>query len=195
MEKYLYLTEVEWADTWINGGEVPISLASRYLSEEREGTLTPDENLIYDSPVDITKIGGGGLFKFGENFSCPNITIKDLQVNGEKMPDIISAQHVREDGLILSFSNKLCSTIAEKLKKKACVKINNIEKLKKKLDKQLGCKGIMDYCEYTKSHKRSHFLKSYEDEWQQEYRIFWKSKNEKMLKIPSGTAVLVMIYD
>lgn len=46
-------------------------------------------------------------------------------------------------------------------------------KLKKYIDEQLGCVGIYQRCEYTKTHQRNHFLKSKDDAWQQEYRIFW----------------------
>lgn len=38
---YLYLTELKWVKAWINGGEMPISLASTYLYDKRGGILTP----------------------------------------------------------------------------------------------------------------------------------------------------------
>ena len=53
MENFLYLTESEWAKTWVVGGEIPIKLASSYLSDNREGVMTPDENLIHESEVPI----------------------------------------------------------------------------------------------------------------------------------------------
>jgi hypothetical protein len=41
---FLYLNEVSYANAWTTGGVVPLSLASKYHSEERAGTMTPDEN-------------------------------------------------------------------------------------------------------------------------------------------------------
>ncbi len=187
MHKYLYLTEVEWVDTWINGGCVPVSLASSYLSIERDGIMTPDENLIHESPVPIPSLENHG---FHVN-NCHNITFKGCTGDGFNIPDIIDANYYSEDGLVLSFCNTFDICIAKKLKKKACVRILNIKKLKKNIDRQLGCKGVMKSCEYTSTHNRNHFLKDEADAWQDEYRIFWKTTIEKQVNIPAGTAELV----
>lgn len=80
---YLYLTRPEWAETWISGGTVPIALASKYRSIEREGTLTPDENLIHDSPVDIASLRQMG-FHF-ENVR--GLTFNGNTFNGRPLPD------------------------------------------------------------------------------------------------------------
>jgi hypothetical protein len=47
MHKFLYLTDLEWADTWIKGGLIPITLASSYLSDDREGVMTLGDNLVH----------------------------------------------------------------------------------------------------------------------------------------------------
>ena len=191
MEIYLYLTEPDWVEPWVNGGEVPIKLASSYLSDARAGIMTPDENLIHESPVPIPSLKNFGIhIEQVKNFTFTNNTY-----NGVKLPDIHNGSYYTEDGLILSFCHHFHEETAERLEKRACVKINDISKLRKKLDKQLGCKGLMKKCEYTKDHRRNHFLKSVEDEWQDEFRIFWRVQKEKNLRIPAGTAQVVWVHE
>jgi len=191
MEKFLYLTKSEWAKTWIHGGEIPIKLASSYLSDNRDGVMTPDENLIHESEVPIPS-----LSQYGFHFeNVKNLTFTNNHTNGVKLPDLKNANYYIEDGLILSFCNHFKIETANRFQKTACVRIINIETTRKKIDKQLGCKGIMKSCEYTKDHQRNHFLKSVEDSWQNEFRIFWKTNQEKWVKIPSGTAELVWVAE
>ncbi len=189
MEKYLYLTEVSWADAWISGGEIPISLASTYRHDERRGILTPDENLVHDSPVDLKSLSP--FIHIADGAGIKGLTVRNSSYNGEKIPEIINANYFTEDGLILSFCNSFSEAVARKLRKSCCVKILNIEKLVKKINKQLGCKGIMKECTYTNDHQRNHFLKSVEDAWQDEFRVFWKTTNSKLINIPPGTAEFV----
>ena len=196
MEKYLYLSEVEMIDAWINGGEIPISLASKYVSPQRDGVNTPDENIIHDSPVDIKRIFPWADVKNG-NSSFKNVTFTECHdVYGQPVPDTGSVSYYKEDGLIISLCNSFCRDIAFGLgKKKACVKIINVDKLRKVVGKQLGVKGIMKGCEYTDDHQRNHFLKATEDSWQDEYRIFWKYPKRKLVKIPKGIAEFVSTFE
>ncbi|WP_413525340.1 hypothetical protein [Photobacterium phosphoreum] len=189
MEKYLYLTEVEWAHAWINGGYIPISLASSYLSDTRDGIYTPDENLIHDSPIDLKSLSP--LLHIADNAQVKGLTIINNTVDGIKIPDFVNASYFNEDGLILSLCNEFSPEIATKMRKKCCVKIINIEKLRRVIDKQLGCKGRMDDCIYTDNHERNHFLKSIEDHWQNEYRLFWYFLKNKWVKLPAGMAEFV----
>src|SRR3990167_1575715 len=122
MEKYLYLTKKEWSLTWVNGGIIPILPASTYLSRDRNGTMTPDENRIHDSPVDVTTLPG---IKFHENTSIKDFTYVGNVFYGIRAPDVASAQYYIEDGIILSFCNVKSKSIAQRLGKKACVKIHN----------------------------------------------------------------------
>ncbi|EIO4097996.1 hypothetical protein LQK61_004489 [Vibrio parahaemolyticus] len=191
MEKYLYLTEVEWADAWINGGEIPISLASSYLSESREGIYTPDENLIHDSSYPIPAFRQFGIHL--ENVK--NVTMTGNTFNGKKIPDVKNASYYKEDGLILSFCNELDTEIARRLGKKACVKILDMHQLKMALDSEVGSKGVMKNCSYTKGFQRDHFLKSTEDSWQNEFRLFWKSDKSVWVSIPPNIGELVATYD
>lgn len=189
VEKFLYLTEPEWAIAWVEGGKIPINLAGSYLSDARDGIMTPDENLIHESAVPIPSLRQHG-FHF-ENVK--NLAFTNNYSNGVRLPDLHNASYYSEDGLILSFCNHFDANTADRFGKRACVKIINIEKTRKKIDKQLGCKGFMKSCEYTESHQRNHFLKSTEDQWQDEYRIFWKRKIAKWVNVPQGTAELVWV--
>jgi len=191
MDKYLYLTRPEWIDPWVNAGVVPISLASSYLGDERGGTRTLDENRIHKSEFPIDGYANHGL----RIENCKDITVTNFVGNGRRLPDVNHADYYKEDGLILSFCNSASEEIGRRLKKRACVKILNIEKLKRKLDKQLGCKGAMGECEYTADHQRNHFLKSVEDSWQDEYRIFWRTSRHLKVTIPKGFAEFVMGID
>ena len=108
---------------------------------------------------------------------------------------MINASYYSEDGLILSFSNELSETIAKKLGKKCCVKITGLKKLKKAIDRKIGVKGIMKDCEYTDDHQRNHFLKSTEDQWQKEYRMFWSYNADVVVAIPKGHGKLAAVYE
>ncbi|MEG4316486.1 hypothetical protein U8L64_15885 [Pseudomonas sp. FIP_A4] len=191
MHKYLYLTKAQWVDTWVNGGSIPIALASSYLSDIRDGIMTPDENLIHESNIPIPSLQQHGIHI--EN--TRNITITGFISNGIRQPDILHANYYKEDGLILSFCNSFNREIAKRMGKEACVRILNIEKLRKSIDKQIGCKGIMKDCEYTSSHNRNHFLKHESDAWQDEYRMFWRTTRERWVVLPEGTAELVAIFE
>ncbi|MDQ6976582.1 MAG: hypothetical protein Q9M75_00555, partial [Ghiorsea sp.] len=121
-------------------------------------------------------------------------SMTNCYINGSRVPDIINASYYEEDGLILSFCNNLNESIALKLGKKCCVKISNLRKLRKIIDKQVGVKGIMGECKYTEDHNRSHFLKSNEDSWQHEYRMFWRHTENQVVTIPKGFGKLVTSY-
>lgn len=182
--KYLYLTRPEWAETWISGGTVPIALASTYHSVERAGTLTPDENLIHDSPVDIASLRQSG-FHF-ENVK--GLTFTGNTSNGRPLPDFKNASYYFEDGLILSFSNALSANLCERLGKVTCVEVLDVDSLKVCIDSQLGVVGTAMDCKYTSDHQRNHFLKSVHDEWQQEFRIFWPGTESRTVILPPGLA-------
>ena len=187
MRRYLYLAKREWAETWVQGGQIPISLASTYKAVERIGVFTPDENLIHISPVDVS-----GLRRFGLNFqNVRGLTFKGNRFNGELLPDFENADYYNEDGLILSFSNVISSEIMTRLEKVACVAILDIQRMKELFDKQIGVPGIAKDCEYTLDHQRNHFLKSQQDAWQQEYRIFWASNTPISVHMPLGLATHV----
>lgn len=184
MTIYLYLEKEEYAKTWVDGGKAPICLASKYLHDKRDGTKTIDETKIREG-IPLSNYEQYGMF-FG---NMENYEISGNTYNGEKMPD---AKGYREDGLILSFCNDLSSDIARKLRKVICVEIIDIEKTKQEIDRQLGVVGVMRNCEYTTGHERNPFLKSVEDSWQNELRIYWKNQlHSQEVIIPSGTAKIV----
>jgi hypothetical protein len=189
MQKYLYLTHIEWTSAWVNGGPIPLSLASKYKAMDRDGIYTPDENLIHKSNVDLRSLNP--FVSFGDTPNIKNFTFTNNTFNGMPLPDIRNASLYIEDGLIQSFCNVFDISIAERFGKAACVKIHDIDKLRKYLDKRLGCRSQFGDCKYTKDHQRNHFLKSDEDSWQNEYRFFWPSKQECSVVLPAGVAEVI----
>ena len=189
MKIYLYLTEKEWVNPWINGGTIPLSLASSYLSDTRSEIYTPDENRINDMGVNIEELAP--LIKISPGGGLKNATFKNNYVNGRKMPEVENGNYYQEDGIILSFSRELSKFLADKMGKKAVVKIFNIQELKLCIDEQLGAEGAMAVCEYTSGPNRNHFLKSEADAWQKEFRIFWQGLSERSVILPDGVGELV----
>lgn len=187
MDLFLYLNEIWHAESWVNGGRIPINPASFYRSGDRQGIYTPDENLIHKSDYDLEKlkpfisVGPGGV---------RNLNVIGSSVSGRPIPTISNADYYEEDGLILSFSSRFSEEIASKMSKKACVRIVSINALKECIDAQLGVVGEARYCDYTSDHQRNHFLKSDLDSWQAEYRLFWPLAKKVEVNIPKGTAVL-----
>lgn len=189
MHKYLYLTHAEWTAAWVNGGSVPLSRASKYKSMDRDGIYTPDENLIHESNIDLMSLKG--FVSFGENPSVRNINFIGCSFNGIRIPDVIGANFYTEDGLIQSFCNVFDVGIANRFGKAACVRIHDIDKLRKHLDKRLGQRSRFGNCEYTHDHQRNHFLKSVSDNWQKEYRFFWPNRDACSVELPPGVAEVV----
>lgn len=188
MKKYLYLTKKEWVFPWTRGGVVPLFQASTYLSDERDGVMTPDENLIDTSTHDIkafgnlVKMDGGGTIKF-----------IDSTIDGVMHKGTIKFERKIEDGLVLCLANTKSTELARKLGKVACIEIRDVEQLKVHLDKQIGIPSVMAQCEYTNGHNRNHFLKSSLDSWQDEFRIFWPGAKSTRVSIPSGAAKQVKL--
>ncbi|MEH6565542.1 MAG: hypothetical protein V7756_09495 [Halopseudomonas sp.] len=193
MKKYLYLTRPDWTTAWVLGGDVPISLASNYLSPERKGIYTPDENLTHNSPVDLLSLKP--FIGFGPNPDVRGLTIKGCSFNGVAIPDIVNASIYLEDGLILSFCDAFDIDIAKRLDKKACVEIKNIDRLRSFLNWKLGKTAKFGSCLYTTDHQRNHFLKSQHDSWQQEYRFFWRINQSRSVTLPPGMAKVVWVED
>lgn len=187
MEKYLYLTQHSWVTSWVEGGEVPLVVSSTYLSQERSGTLTPDENLIESSTHPQSIFGSSASVTGRDNF------IGTFVRNGEVVANNIMINHYVEDGLVLCLANSCRDDIARGLGKLACVKIHDVNELKATLDEQVGSASIMGPCKYTTSYHRNHFLKSVEDEWQDEFRLFWKGIGSRTVIIPKGIGVQVPI--
>lgn len=195
MDLYVYLNEMSHVDAWTVGGEIPISPASTYFSAERKGTSTPDENLTYKSNIDARKHGfnlqasGGGMIT-----GIHRVGARD---NMGPLPDIHVHEYSDSDGLVLCFCAVLDAEVATKFEnKKACVKIKDIEALKRSIDVQVGFVSKSDWCRYTNDHNRDPFLKSDEDSWQQEYRLFWPRNDAKRVWVllPPGVGELVATY-
>lgn len=187
MNFYLYLTDPDWANAWVSGGTVPFYQASRYKSDERKGTMTPDENLIDSSTFDIKPLSPAINIKG----NVRGLQFYDCLVDGSSLNGTVDRHY--EDGLVICTATKRSRYIAKRLEKKACVRILDIDKLKRLVEAITGVTCLAGLCEYTASHERHHFLKSTYDDWQREYRLFWPGVNEVEVVLPPGMASLEFI--
>lgn len=187
MNFYLYLTEPDWADAWISGGVVPFYAASRYISAERSGTMTPDENLIDNSTFDVNSHNKGLLIEG----MARNMSFENCFFDGQRLHGVVDRYY--EDGLVICTSIKKSKHIARKLGKKACVRILDIKKLIRIVEDatQVRCKAGL--CKYTKLHFRDHFTKSTYDEWQMEFRLFWLNVRDVEILLPTGMATIEFV--
>ena len=190
--RYLYLAEPEYAETWVNGGMAPINPASKYLSEIRAGTLTPDE------VTQKTVTGGSmkifdGIFQFSGGGSV-NVTMSNNVINGVLQSGTMRYSQFPEHALILCMCEVYDASIMERLGHKVAVKIPSVAALKACLDGQIGVVSQAGSVEYTdEPGSRTHFLKSIEDSWQREYRLAWIGDDlgteSRTVRIDVGLAV------
>lgn len=189
MKAYVYLESSEFVNTWVNGGKLPIASINKYLCDEqnRGGNLTPDEGLIDNSSIPQHAIG----------IKAENSNISIINCWSESLGYIRKGtiERYSESGIVLCASKSLKRKIASKFKRDYCVKIHDINKLQRELNRQLNAIGALGVCEYTKGHKRNSFLKSWKDSWQEEVRIFWKDLLPTDVQLPPGLAVEVKIPD
>ncbi|HDS9898497.1 TPA: hypothetical protein QH942_002777 [Klebsiella aerogenes] len=188
MKKYLYLTQPEWAGAWVNGGEIPLNLATAYKRMDRDGIYTPDEGLIDDTTHDI-QLFDPAIIQFGGDFK--NVSIGGITVGGEVVFSNFNGSRYADDGVILSLCNQKDASIKDRLRKSVCVEIISIDVLKRELDNQFGVVSEARNCEYTNTHNRGHFLKSEQDSWQDEFRLFWKKDGPLRAMLPSGIGKIV----
>jgi len=111
----------------------------------------------------------------------------------ETVADNIVISNYREDALILCFACSASRDIMTRLGKTACVEILDVAALRTSIDQQIGLTSTAGRVNYTAGTDRAHFLKSVEDEWQDEYRLSWRQSPayEQMISIPPGTAARV----
>ncbi|MDZ5634494.1 hypothetical protein [Janthinobacterium sp. GMG1] len=190
--RYVYLNELWHANAWIEGGRIPIGMASSYISDVRDGTFTPDENLIHNSPIALDGPELHGVFK-GE---IRGLTMLGCTNNGKKILDLHEVDRYVEDGAILSFCKKFDVELGRRFKGKViCLKIKDIRDLFQAIDDQLPVIGRLEDCLYTEDHQRNHFLKSIDDSWQEETRMFWKIAEKVEVELPPGLAEVAGIIN
>ena len=184
--RYVYLKEKSHADTWVNGGKIPLSVATSYKKNVRDGIYTPDEGFIYDSPIPLEEIEKDYVKFEGD---IHDFTWSGNTFNGVATPNYENVSRYCEDGLIICFSREFSNEIGVRFKDKvACVKILDIHKLFQIIDDQFPVDGKLADCEYTDDHQRNHFLKSKQDDWMRETRMFWRNIEIKEVEIPPGLA-------
>lgn len=192
-QKYLYLTKKEWVYPWVNGGEAPINLASTYKKDFHDGIYTKDENILRH--LQGTSEGAINALVKDESNGRANITldVKEVVIGGQVVGRNVLYHQSSQDGLILSFCNHFNPKTAQRLKKQACVQLNDVYALLEQINGQLGVKGIAQSCAYTKTFKRNHFLKGNNDSWQDEFRLFWNVLESRNVIIWPGTAIEVKL--
>lgn len=188
---FLYLNEIEHAKTWIEGGYIPMKRASSYLSSERSGTRTPDEvrQHRWDGARPATF---EGVIKIEGNVK--DIRFTGTTVNGNHIPDT-RIDDYEEDAFVLCLSHTRSDELAKRLgNKKCCIEIKDVSLLISAL--QTVGDARYGRVRYTKSEHRSHFMKSIDDAWQDEYRFVIPTdgdldKIDICLKPGVGTTVIV----
>lgn len=199
-EWYLYLSKREWATAWVDGGNIPIAPAAKYVGGETAGTQTPDELVQVDAfhvdpeaanALRASFVGGPtGVIFDGVTVVLPDG--RESVING----------HVRlatEETIILSFS-RLCERRLMRLlkddagnPKEAIVRITDPQALLDDLSAQLGIQGRCEHFNYTRSASRSHYLKGWNDRHMAEIRLFWPMSpaTERWVTLRPGMADLV----
>ncbi len=192
---YLYLQTEDFARNWIEGGDVPLEAARKYLAMERLGTSTPDE-------VHQVISDGGNANAARQLFGGRNLKL-DVRLIGFR-DDFGGLGDTRLTGLFSNFDENaliFCASsiaafeIMERLKKKYCVEIADPDELQRVLDKQVGVRSDAGLCRYTEGENRSHFLKSEKDAWMKEYRMSWPIKPvvTTWVSIPKGTGRMMAL--
>ena len=204
---FLYLSERAWVNAWTDGGAIPLSPTSKYKSDQRHQTQTPDEvdqrsgsgfmfnastkNLAAEKfAADFAEMNGLA----GVAFSGGNISFDDGFRSG---PLSGSFNTIQEDTLILSLSRFAHTKIARKLDKRALVRIDDPLQLFKSLSDQLNGSGKFEFVEYTSGVQRNTFLKSKSDGWQHEARMSWSVDPcvETWVEVSPNTAKRVDLSD
>lgn len=190
---YLYLTQAEWCDAWINGGKVPINPASTYRSDHDAGTSTTDEVRHVDPGVfPDWATGPDGVIRVSD----PNINFTVtgggtiLHGDGPRFDIVGNYRQWQDDAHILSLSFVASREVMDKLGKAACVRIRDVSRLKAALDRQMGVASRLGPVTYTETQCRDHFTKGPATAWQSEFRFVWHSghSNEMEVVLPPGIA-------
>ena len=199
MNLFKYLEREEFAETWVNGGIVPISLASTYRAVERNGNSTPDEVLQQKfSGYGMPQLLQSGIVGVAPDFmgtaTLHNVTFaghptlsRPLTVNG-------SFRRAEEDGLVDCHATVLDRDLMRKLGKSCAVEVTKVEGLWDNFDEQIGHKSIRRPIRYVRGMERGHFAKSRCDSWQHEFRAVWVFPNCATVEVsvPAGFCRRVM---
>jgi hypothetical protein len=200
--KYLYLNKIDYTLPWLNGGNIPLSTAKRYLSFERSGTNTPDEL--------IQRLDGTASSSLLNEFFRPatpgaNISITSTAPAGLSLQlvdgrgnilrqgtvNCFTSRHI--EGYILCLSNHFSDATLKRLGKTCCIRVMDVEGLCAILSDRLQIAGTHAKVEYTSNGDRNPFLKSIADAWMDEYRLYFPantglSTDSVWASIPAGIA-------
>lgn len=181
---YLYLANPEWMDAWVDGGTIPCVPARDHLGE-RGGTKTPDE--VRQERWDGASDRQLAAFVELEGRGFKNIRVTGCSQNGRRLRDT-RVDMYDEEALLLCFSSALDDCVMQGLEKTCCVEIVAFDKLLKSLMSAFP-RVLHGYMKYTIDNERSHFMRSIEDEWMQEFRVVIPGdREETWITIPAGIA-------
>ncbi len=187
---YVYLPQATYVNTWVSGGRLPLSLASKYKAVERHGALTPDENLIHHATGNALPV----LREFGIDPNRGSEVVNSLFIGSSGL--VVVDRVAIRDGLVLCFSKTLSSVVAGRFYRKLCVRLDDVKSLKRILDDQLGSVSQAASCDYVNDYTRDHFVKSERDSWQDEFRLFWPEiQTASTVVLPAGVATQVPLTE
>jgi hypothetical protein len=197
---YLYLTNPEWVTPWVEGGEIPLNLASAYRGVERKGIITPDENdVLY-----IRELAAPAAFRVQKTDNPGrNVVFQTKLPDGSVSWRTIDLGFV--DGLVVCLTLERNDELwYREAGKRACVEIVDHHRLGGEIMKDLFRRKILPPpgllgddvgecrpCEYTETAQRNIFLKGRADEWQKEYRMFFLSTEPTHVTLPPGIGRVV----
>ena len=171
---------------------MPLNLTTTYkvAEENRSGILTPDEDL--RRQLDGTDYETFDSF-IGNHDLVGKMTITNFEVIvDDTLYTRFNYEYGNEAALVLCMATEASLDLQQRLGKKVCIEILDIDALTKSFDEQLGEKSIQRACEYTLDRNRNHFLKSDKDAWQNEYRLIWHNiKTDQWVTVPKGICKIV----
>ncbi|TGX55982.1 hypothetical protein E5A73_02380 [Sphingomonas gei] len=196
---FKYFEKKDYALSWERGGQIPISLASSFLSNHRDGIFTPDE-VLQARLVGCKKSDFRGILELGPDVRggrIHNIGFKDFGDDDFTYVKHAEIDHFEEDAYILCMSTVLSAGLMAMLKKSCAIEILDLERLRSSLDEVLGKKSVSGSVRYTNNEDRGHFMKSEADSWQEEYRMAWTSSGQPTVwvDIPEGIGKMIDFGD
>lgn len=189
--KFKYV-ESKYAESWVQGGRLPINSVSYFQAEVRNGIFTPDER--------IQRKLEGMTEERHRKYVGTSPTAKIIQriygsvyEGGVKVAEGVNFEQIPDEGIVLCFARRNRRSILDHLKKNApvCIEILDVRRLYDLICEQLDHEGLVANCSYTSTINRNHFLKGKPDEVMEEFRMFWPIADTASVELPPGIGRIV----
>ena len=132
---FLYLEKEEYVKTWLDGGEIPLSIASSYKSDYRGGVFTPDEVKQFEESGIVDEEEYRKLVNFDNSKGQIGINRVRIRNNqGKVVAEDLSVTQYFSDALIFCVSTKCSKEQSIKFKKPYCIEILDFQKLNEVFD-------------------------------------------------------------